>query len=268
MRQIREIMTTAVQWVHPGASARTAAAIMSHHRIGSLLVGDGDGAAAIVTETDLVRRVLAQNRNPASVTVEEIMSSPLITVDEHQSIEHAEEVMAEHEIRHLGVTAGEQVVGLISVRDLLPEVHLLPIAVERMMARMPVIVPTVETVRNAAALMAQAAVSGVLVSGQRAYPRGLHFSGFARPDIAGIVTGTDLVRRVIDKDLEPHVTPVVDVMTRPIYTISGGADAMTAFNVMARSGVRHLAVTEGDEICGLLSVEDVIEPTWLHVAPD
>jgi signal-transduction protein with cAMP-binding, CBS, and nucleotidyltransferase domain len=41
---------------------------------------------------------------------------------------------------------------------------------------------------------------------------------------------------------------------------------MSAFDVMARGGVRHLGVTSGEEITGLLSVEDVIEPAWLHVA--
>ncbi|HET8761116.1 MAG TPA: CBS domain-containing protein [Nitrospiria bacterium] len=266
MRLVRDIMTTTVRWVQPGASARAAAALMSRHRIGSLLVEDGDGSAAIVTETDLVRRVLAENKNPTSVTVDQIMTSPLITVDEHQSVKHAEEVMAEYEIRHLGVTASAQVVGLISVRDLLREVQLLPIAVERMMTRMPVIVPTMETVRNSAALMAQSAVSGLLVCGQRRQPRGIHFSGFARSDIAGIATGTDLVRRVIDKDLDPNITPILEVMARPIYTVSASSDVMTAFNVMARAGVRHLGVVEGDEITGLLSVEDVIEPVWLHAA--
>ncbi|MFZ5876650.1 MAG: cyclic nucleotide-binding/CBS domain-containing protein [Nitrospirota bacterium] len=266
MRSVKDIMTIAVQWVHPESSARAAAALMCRHRIGSLLVGDGDRSAAIVTETDLVRRVLAENRNPASVTVDEIMTRPLVTIDQRQSVEQAEALMAEHEIRHLGVTAGEQVVGLVSVRDLLREVHMFPVAVERMMTRMPVIVPTLETVRNAAALMAQAAVSGLLVCGQRRSPRGIHFSGFARSDIAGIVTGTDLVQRVIDKDLDPNVTPVVAVMAKPIYTVAATADVMTAFNVMARARVRHLGVVEGEEITGLLSVEDVIEPTWLQVA--
>lgn len=266
MRPVNDIMTIAVQWVAPDVSVRAAAAIMTEHRIGSLLVGDGYGPAAIVTETDLVRRVLAENRDPASVTVGEIMTRPLVTIDRHRSIKRAEALMADHEIRHLGVTAGEHVVGLISVRDLLGEVHMFPVAVERMMTRMPVIVPTLETVRNAAALMAQAGVSGLLVSGQRIQPRGTHFSGFARSDIAGIVTGTDLVRRVIDKDVDPNVTPVSEIMAKPIFSVSPSSDVMTAFRVMARSSVRHLAVAEGDEIIGLLSVEDVIEPTWLQAA--
>jgi signal-transduction protein with cAMP-binding, CBS, and nucleotidyltransferase domain len=103
-----------------------------------------------------------------------------------------------------------------------------------------------------------------LVCGQRRSPRRIHYSGFGHSDIAGIVTGTDLVRRVIDNDLDPDVTPVVAVMAKPIYTVAATADVMTAFSVMARARVRHLGVVEGAEITGLLSVEDVIEPMWLQ----
>lgn len=266
MRAVKDIMITNLQWVEPGTSVRTAVAVMSRHRIGSVLVGNRDEPPAIVTETDVVRRVLAEDRNPASVAVDEIMSCPLITVDENRPIEQAGDLMAEHEIRHVAVSSGASVVGLLSVRDLLPVVHLLPIAVERMMTRMPVIIPAEETARNAAALMAHAKVSALLVAGRRLQPRGIHFRGFSRQDVAGIVTGTDLVRDVVEKDLDASVTPVCGVMGSPLFTLSGAEDVMTAFDVMARGSVRHLAVAAGEEITGLLSVEDVIEPAWLHVA--
>ncbi|HET8759825.1 MAG TPA: CBS domain-containing protein [Nitrospiria bacterium] len=267
MRPVKEIMATNVQWVKPGTMVRAAAGVMARERIGSVLVGDGSSAIGMVSETDVVRRVLADDRDPTSVTVDEIMSGPVVTVEGHRPIEHAGDLMAEHEIRHVGVTVGGKVAGMVSVRDLLPVVNLLPITVERMMTRMPVLVPTLETVRNAAALMAHACVSGLLVSGERLRPRGIHFRGFTRADIAGIVTGTDLVRDVIDKDLDPYVTPVSAVMGGPLYTLERTESLATAFDVMARGKVRHLGVTSGGEgVTGLLSVEDVIEPAWLHVA--
>ncbi len=266
MRPVKEIMSTNLQWVELGTTVRAAVAVMSRHRIGSVLVGSRGEPPAIVTETDVVRRVVALDKNPSSVAVDEIMSCPLVTVEQNQPIEHAGDLMAEHEIRHVAVSSGGHVVGLISVRDLLPIVNLLPISVERMMTRMPVIVPAEETARNAAALMAHAGVSALLVAGQRLQPRGIHFSGFARQDVAGIVTGTDLVRDVIEKDLDPYVTPVCAIMGSPLSTLSGEESVMTAFDVMVRGSVRHLAVTSGEEVTGLLSVEDVIEPAWLHVA--
>lgn len=267
MHTVNTIMSTGLQWIEPGATVRAAAAAMSRHRIGSLLVGDGAVAAGIVSETDVVRRVLAADRDPASVTVAEIMRGPVVTVDERGSIEQAGELMAEHEIRHVVVTAGGRVVGMLSARDLLPVVTLLPVTVERMMSRMPVLTPRNETVRNASALMAHAGVSGLLVSGEWLRPRGVHVRGFARADIAGIVTATDLVRKVIDTDVDPYVTPVSAAMGSPLFTIEKTESLITAFDVMAKGDVRHLGVTSGgDEVVGLLSVEDVIEPAWLHAA--
>lgn len=136
-----------------------------------------------------------------------------------------------------------------------------------MTTRLPVLVPSIETVRNASVLMAHAGVSALLVSGERLRPRGGHVRGFARADIAGIVTGTDLVRKVIDTDMDPYVTPVSAAMGNPLFTIERTESLITAFDVMAKGDVRHLGVTSGgEEVVGLLSVEDVIEPAWLHAA--
>jgi CBS domain-containing protein len=56
-------------------------------------------------------------------------------------------------------------------------------------------------------------------------------------------------------------------MGGPLYTLERTESLTTAFDVMARGKVRHLGVTSGgEEVTGLLSVEDVIEPAWLHVA--
>jgi CBS domain-containing protein len=95
MRPIKDIMTTNLQWVEPGTSVRAAVAVMSRHRIGSVLVGNRGEPPAIVTETDVVRRVLAEDKNPASVTVDEIMSCPLITVVADGAIAQAGDLMAE-----------------------------------------------------------------------------------------------------------------------------------------------------------------------------
>jgi CBS domain-containing protein len=231
------------------------------------LVSDDDGTpAGILTESDLVRRVIAADRNPGAMPIHEVMTPAVVTIDEGASTNEAGELMAERAIRHLAVTRDGRVCGLLSIRDLLPVVDFLPVAVERMMTRLPVIAAIDETVRNAAALMTHSSVSGLLVAGRRTMARALKFHGFARRDIAGIVTGTDLVRKVVAADRYPYVTTVGEVMGTPLETIEGGTSVNTALAIMARAGVRHLAVTSGEEIIGLLSVEDAIDPAWLEVA--
>ncbi len=267
MRLVREVMSTELQWVKKDAWVQGAAALMAQHRVGSLLVSHDDGApAGILTETDLVRRVIAADRNPGAMPIHEAMTPSLVTIDEEASTDEAGELMAERAIRHLAVTREGRVSGLLSIRDLLPFVGFLPVAVERMMTRFPVIATIDETVRNAAALMAHSSVSGLLVAGRRTMARALKFHGFARRDIAGIVTGTDLVRKVVATDRYPYVTTVGEVMGAPLESVDAGESVNTALAVMARAGVRHLVVTSGEEITGLLSIEDAIDPAWLEVA--
>ncbi|MEO5658135.1 MAG: CBS domain-containing protein [Nitrospiria bacterium] len=265
MRTLSGIMSTELKWVNRGETVRAAAGVMTRLRIGSVLVG-GEGPPGIVTETDIVRRVVAADRNPCATFVEEIMNHPPIALDERRSIEEAGDLMAEHRIRHVAVTRGGEVIGLVSVRDLLSRVQLLDISVERMMSRLPVVVPIDETARNVAALMTQAAVSGVLVSGHRMSSRPLHFQGLARRDLVGIVTGTDIVQEIVGRDRDPGVTRVADILSPLLQTIDGREPIAAAFHLMALEELRHVAVTTHDEITGLLSVEDVFEPAWLHVA--
>lgn len=265
MRTVREIMSTDLKWVNRGATVRAASGVMTMHRIGAVLVG-GEGPPAIVTETDVVRRVVAAGRNPCSTFVEHIMNQPVIAVAERRSIEEAGDLMAEHRIRHLAVTRNGTVIGLVSARDLLFEVSLFGVPIERMMSRLPIVVPVDETVGNAAALMTQAAASGLLVSGRRTRPRPITFSGFARKDLTGILTGADVVRKVVACDHDPSVATVGEVMSVPLHTMDGRETVPEAFRLMVREGLRHVAVTTGDEITGLLSVEDIFEPAWLHVA--
>jgi len=158
------------------------------------------------------------------------------------------------------------VVGVLSVRDLLPVMDFMPVAVERMMSRLPLIVPVDETVRNAAALMAHGAVSAVLVSGRRLRERPMHVRALTHADLAGIMTGTDLVRDVLATDRYPYVTPVAEVMSTPLQTIEAREPIKAAFSLMARESVRHVLIRKGEEITGLLSVEDAIDPMWLQIA--
>ncbi len=267
MGMVSEVMSTDVQWIRKDVWVHEAAAHMAHRRIGSLLVMDDENApAGIVTETDFVRRVLATDLNPSATQIGEIMTPSLITIDERAPTSEASDLMAERAIRHVVVTREGRIVGVVSIRDLIAREDFLPFEVERMMSRSPVVVALDDTVRNAAAQMADASVNGVLVAGRRQAPRQMDLTGFARRDIAGIVTGTDLVRKVVARERHADATQVVDVMAAPLQTIGARGSVNTAADLMDRVGVRHLAVTEGDEIVGLLAAEDIFDPAWLQVA--
>lgn len=119
MRPLPVMMSREVFTIQPDATLREAAKRMRDERVGCLLVKDRGGYTGIVSETDLVRKGMADDRDAASETVATMMSSPLITIDISRSAHDASDLMAEQGIRHLAVVEDGKVVGLISVRDLL-----------------------------------------------------------------------------------------------------------------------------------------------------
>jgi len=93
--------------------------LMKKNGVGSLLVKEADEIFGIITETDIVHKVVAQGLSPQITTVDAVMSFPLMSIEADAELEEAGRQMVENGIRHLAVTQGGQVVGMISMRDLL-----------------------------------------------------------------------------------------------------------------------------------------------------
>jgi formate/nitrite transporter len=116
---IRRLMTDGPPIVAPGASVAEAVQVMKEHAIGSVLVGQPGKAIGIVSEADIVRKVISANQSPASMKVEQIMSTPLVSVDVKTPVYDIYRTMADNRIRHLVITDQGQWVGFVSVKDLL-----------------------------------------------------------------------------------------------------------------------------------------------------
>ena len=119
MGTVARIMTKDVKTVDPTTTVRSAAKLMKDARLGSLFVKKGAAIVGIITDTDLVRRALATDKDLNSLTVQDIMTSPVCSIEETRTIGDAHDMMGDLGVRHLGVTKAGEVVGVISVRDLL-----------------------------------------------------------------------------------------------------------------------------------------------------
>lgn len=97
---------------------RKAAEIMRDREIGSLFITRGKDIIGILTDTDVVRRSVAAGVDSTKTTVEQIMSAPIITIDENKTLLDANDLMARQHLRHLGVTRNGKLAWMISVRDL------------------------------------------------------------------------------------------------------------------------------------------------------
>jgi CBS domain-containing protein len=119
MVTVDQLMAKSVVNIEAGMSAMEAAKLMRTHKVGSVFVKRDNRIVGIVTEPDIIRKVIGVERVPYYVPVEEIMSSPLIGIDWRRPIIEAADLMDQHRTRHLAVFNGGTVVGVLSVRDLL-----------------------------------------------------------------------------------------------------------------------------------------------------
>ncbi|HEX6674071.1 MAG TPA: CBS domain-containing protein [Actinomycetes bacterium] len=121
--RVRDVASSAVVVVGPEHSVGDAARMMDRHRVGSAVVTDAEELAGILTERDVLRTV-AQGADPEATTVAERMTRDVVTVGPDWDLVEAAGEMARRRIRHLVVFEGGQLLGVLSVRDVLP--HLLP----------------------------------------------------------------------------------------------------------------------------------------------
>jgi len=125
---VREAMSSPVVTVSENDSTANAARVMKEHGIGALFVHDGESRpVGIVTERDLVYRVIAEGRLPGEIKVEDVMSSPLVTVDPEASLEDAMALMGSNDIRRLGVVYRGSLEGVISNKDI---IRIMPTIIE------------------------------------------------------------------------------------------------------------------------------------------
>ena len=116
MPTVRDFMTTNVITIDVDGTVLEAAKLMHQQDVGDIVVMEGNVAKGIVTERDLVRRVMAQKK-PLDTKVSEVMSDPLITIEEEASIRDAARKMVKYKIRRLPVTKKDVLVGIIATSD-------------------------------------------------------------------------------------------------------------------------------------------------------
>lgn len=125
---VREAMSSPVVTVLENHSVVKAAEIMSNSKIGAIIVQNDDGEpVGIVTERDLVYRVIAKDTVPREITVKDIMSSPLMTIDPDTTLEDTMALMNKANVRRLGVVYKGSLEGVISDKDI---IRIMPTIIE------------------------------------------------------------------------------------------------------------------------------------------
>lgn len=117
MEQVRDVMTQNPTSCDPSATVVDAAKVMASEDVGSVPVVKDGRLAGVVTDRDIVVRVLAEGRDPNSTTVGEIASSDLETVSPDDDLNTALRKMASAKVRRLPVVDGDELVGIVAQAD-------------------------------------------------------------------------------------------------------------------------------------------------------
>ncbi len=116
--KVKEIMKKSIIKIFSDTTIVQAAKLMDKEDVGCVLIEEDDKLIGLVTEGDILRRIVAKGKNPDKVIVKDIMSSPLITANQGISVVEANNLMDKHGIRRLMVTYDDKVVGLVTIRDI------------------------------------------------------------------------------------------------------------------------------------------------------
>ncbi len=116
--QLTAIKGGTIASLPPQATVLDAAQLMNDRHIGSVLVTEGNQLVGIFTERDVMRRVVAEQRDPATTTVADVMTSPVACAAPHTTLDEIRTVMRDKQIRHVPVVNGGGVLGMISLGDL------------------------------------------------------------------------------------------------------------------------------------------------------
>lgn len=114
---VRHAMTEGPQTAAPTMNAADAAALMKQFDVGVIPIAEGEALVGLVTDRDLVVRVLAERKNPMDVRLGDIATTAPVTVSPDTKLSEARNLMAEHRIRRLPVTKAGKLVGILSLGD-------------------------------------------------------------------------------------------------------------------------------------------------------
>ncbi|OYT57799.1 hypothetical protein B6U70_02005 [Euryarchaeota archaeon ex4484_162] len=115
---VKEVMRAKVITVEPNTTVREAAQLMRKKKVGSVIVVE-DKPVGILTESDIIEKIVAEDKKASDVLVKEIMTSPIIVIDPYIDLEEAMKTMSTCNIRRLPVIENGRLIGIITQKDVL-----------------------------------------------------------------------------------------------------------------------------------------------------
>jgi CBS domain-containing protein len=119
---VRDVMSKDVRVVRLDSSVKEVVATMNKFDIGSVIVVQGDRPVGIITERDILRRVVQPCLAPEILTARQVMTSPVVTIRETASIDEAAKLMSKKKVKKLPIMNKEKLVGMLTLTDVVTKV--------------------------------------------------------------------------------------------------------------------------------------------------
>jgi CBS domain-containing protein len=242
----KEIMSYNVVTTSPEASLKTVARVMGEKHIGSLIVMKYSTPVGIITERDLLTKVLAYGEFLGDEKVEDVMSYPLISVSFTARIKEVAQLMISKKGR-LAVFDAGTLMGVITASDLiksLPSVPETEVKVDDFMSKEVVTADEEAFVINMAKIMGRQRIGSVVITRE-----GEPFGIFTERDL---LTGFLATGNSMYTELGP-------VCSHPLTVIPSGTSVHRAAATMALKHIRRLPVVRDDKLVGIITARDLVE---------
>ena len=252
--EVGDIMTEDVATVCPGSSVVSAAKIMSDKNISCIIVStvrcpaeDNGDLSGIITETDLLKRAVAEGNDFRRMTVEQIMSSPVRSLPRNLSVLEAGRIMEAENIRRLVVLEEKRLVGIVTQTDIVRVLASYSMwkDVSKLMTSDVAAIASSATVKEAAEVMASRDISCLVAMDNN--------------DVVGIFTERDLLKRVIALKRNPAQTILKNVMSSPVASIPSNYSIPSASKMMEKMRIRRLLVMHDRTLLGVVTQTDILK---------
>jgi CBS domain-containing protein len=121
VKQILQSKTLGILSISPDATVYDALKLMAEKEVGALLVMEADKVVGIISERDYARKVILHGKSSKEIHVSDIMTSKIVYVSTAQTVDECMALMTDKRVRHLPVYDGDQLVGVVSIGDLVKE---------------------------------------------------------------------------------------------------------------------------------------------------
>ena len=249
-KRIKEIFTPKIISVPPTATVHEATQVMRENHISCVVAVVGNSPVGIFTERNIVRHVARGGRTLADCQVREVMTSPVLTVNQNMYVYEAFNLARMNNVRHLVVVDdNDNLIGVVTqsniTRHLGREFLMKFKNVSQVMNKSLYTVPKDEPLDKILPKMVDKAISCVIVAENE------------RP--LGIVTERDMARLLTERrDMEG--LKVETVMSSPAHTVAENTPFNDAASLMKEKGIRRLIVVDEDgKIAGLITLSDIIK---------